>query len=252
MIQKAELKRVAEIKKLPIRACEKDYVLELVLYAISDMKRSLVFKGGTALYKFYNLNRFSEDLDFNMTGKRLGYEDIVQRIERSLGLMGMSGTLSEVEDHRNEMNIRLKVRGPLYDGNRSSMTRIILNLSKRERPETRELKMLIPSFQDIPSFETAVMMQDEIASEKYRCIMTRDKPRDIYDLWFLLKRGAGPEKDMIDRKLGMFGLRYERENLLTRVRSMERMWAKDLRGLVIGTLPDINSVLDELSVWVQR
>ncbi|MHA1185883.1 MAG: nucleotidyl transferase AbiEii/AbiGii toxin family protein [Candidatus Heimdallarchaeota archaeon] len=57
MISRLELTRIAELKHLTIRNTERDYLLELLLYALSDDRRSLVFKGGTALYKFYNLNR---------------------------------------------------------------------------------------------------------------------------------------------------------------------------------------------------
>jgi predicted nucleotidyltransferase component of viral defense system len=51
MISKLELTRIAEMKHLTIRNAEKDYLLEFLLYSLSDDRRSLVFKGGTALYK---------------------------------------------------------------------------------------------------------------------------------------------------------------------------------------------------------
>ncbi len=70
MISRIELTRIAKTKHLTVRNAEKDYLLELLLFALSDDRRSLAFKGGTALYKFYNLNRFSEDLDFDLVGKR--------------------------------------------------------------------------------------------------------------------------------------------------------------------------------------
>ena len=47
MISRLELKKIAETKRLTIRNTEKDYLLELLLFALSDDRRSLVFKGGT-------------------------------------------------------------------------------------------------------------------------------------------------------------------------------------------------------------
>ncbi len=44
---------------------EKDYFQDLLLYQLYKQTNQLVFKGGTALYKFYQLPRFSEDLDFS-------------------------------------------------------------------------------------------------------------------------------------------------------------------------------------------
>ena len=48
------------------RQLEKDYLINLMLKMISVNKLSnmLEFKGGTALYMFHGLDRFSEDIDF--------------------------------------------------------------------------------------------------------------------------------------------------------------------------------------------
>ena len=70
MLEKEELERISKIKNLGLRNTERDYLLEVLLYIISqNMGRKLVFEGGTALYKFYSLNRFSEDLDFTSVSK---------------------------------------------------------------------------------------------------------------------------------------------------------------------------------------
>ena len=65
MLERQEIERVAGIKRLSEKNAEKDYLLELLLFLLaSETGKKLVFKGGTALYKLYSLNRFSEDLDF--------------------------------------------------------------------------------------------------------------------------------------------------------------------------------------------
>ncbi len=54
-----------------IRQLEKDYLLALLLYEIyNEFDDELIFKGGTSLKYFYNLNRFSEDLDFSYLSKK--------------------------------------------------------------------------------------------------------------------------------------------------------------------------------------
>lgn len=66
MINKKELAEFARLKGLTLGNTEKDYLIDLALLSISkNTKNELVFKGGTCLYKFYKLNRFSEDLDFS-------------------------------------------------------------------------------------------------------------------------------------------------------------------------------------------
>lgn len=107
MISRSELTRIAEMKHLTINNAEKDYLLEFLLYSVSDDRRSLAFKGGTALYKFYNLNRFSEDLDFDAIGKRFDADKITKKIIRNLELVGMQRALPEKIEYSNETNLTL-------------------------------------------------------------------------------------------------------------------------------------------------
>ncbi|PKP57737.1 MAG: hypothetical protein CVT88_06845 [Candidatus Altiarchaeales archaeon HGW-Altiarchaeales-1] len=246
MLTEEELKRIAEFKHLSVRNAEKDYLLEVVLYSMSDFKRILAFKGGTALYKFYNLNRFSEDLDFDITGKNISISSVIENVIRTTKLLGMSGTLYEKEEYTNEINVRFGIKGPLYDGGKKSMSRIVLNLSKRERPVFVERKLLISSYQEIPSFEINVISQEEISAEKIRCIMTRDKPRDIYDLYFLLKKGIIIDESLVNRKCKIYGQKFNKVSFFSKLYQKQKMWSIDLKGLIIGTLPGFEDVVNEL------
>jgi predicted nucleotidyltransferase component of viral defense system len=249
MITTSELRNIAALKRLSVRNTEKDYLLELLLYAVSEFNRVLVFKGGTALYKFYNLNRFSEDLDFDAVGKRYDGDALIKKIVRNLELTGMQRTLSETKEHGNEINVRLTVRGPLYDGSKESMSRVSLNLSKRERPTLIQKKLLVPTYQEIPSFELLVLDASEIAAEKIRCIMTREKPRDIHDLWFLSKRGVSLNVSLIDKKLKLYDLMFDQVKFFLKVQEKRNMWTRDLNSLVIGVLPKFDDVVAELKAW---
>jgi len=249
MISRLELTRIAETKHLTIRNAEKDYLLELLLFSLSDDKRSLVFKGGTALYKFYNLNRFSEDIDFDMIGKRFDADKMIKKIIRNLELTGMQRTLYEKTDYSNETNIRFIIRGPLYDGNKNSMSRVTLNISKRERPISSLNKLLVATYPEIPSFELTVLDEQEIAAEKIRCILTREKPRDIYDLWFLSKKGIEMDISLVNKKLKIYRLTFDLKTFLERVNEKRNMWKRDLQDLIIGTLPEFNVITNEIENW---
>jgi len=249
MITKSELTEIAEIKHLSLRNAEKDYLLEITLYALSDFRRFLVFKGGTALYKFYNLNRFSEDLDFDVIGKRFDVDSLITKILRHLELIGMQRTICEKTQHSHETNIRFSVRGPLYDGSKQSMSRITLNISRRERPLFVQVKLLFASYPDVPSFECSVLDAKEIAAEKIRCIMTREKPRDIYDLWFLSKRGTTTDVSLVDKKLKIYGLKFDLKMFHKKINEKRSMWRRDLESLLIGTVPMFDDVVTDLDSW---
>jgi len=249
MLSRSELGRIAEMKHLTIRNAEKDYLLEFLLYSLSDDRRSLIFKGGTALYKFYNLNRFSEDLDFDVIGKRFDADKMIKKIIRNLELSGMQRPLPEKIEYSNETNIRFAIRGPLYDGSKNSMSRVTLNISKRERPISPLEKLLVTTYPEIPSFELSVLDVEEIAAEKIRCIITREKPRDIYDLWFLSKKGITIDVSLVNKKLKIYKLTFNQKKFIEKVNEKQKMWKRDLQDLIIGTLPKFDEIVTELVDW---
>lgn len=245
MMRREELVEIGNFKRLELRNAEKDYLLEHTLYATSDFRRFLVFKGGTALYKFYNLNRFSEDLDFDAIGKRPDFDRMVKKIERNMELLGMNAAV-EREDYGNDTNFRLAIRGPLFNGSRESMSRITINISRRERPESFSDQLFLPSYKEIPSFEVSVLDQNEIAAEKIRCILTREKARDVYDLWFLLRKGVKVDVPLVNRKCKIYGIAYDRGEFVERLNEKRGMWTRDLKSFIIGSLPEFDKVAGEI------
>ena len=80
---------------------EQDYVLSWVLYGISQiniLKETLVFKGGTALKKCYFGNyRFSQDLDFSVTGQSPRGDVLLQLITKACNIASQSTDLVEFQ-----------------------------------------------------------------------------------------------------------------------------------------------------------
>jgi len=77
MITKQEIKDYAKLKRLNLGQAEKEYFQDIVLFVIYESSgREVVFKGGTAMNRCYNLNRFSEDLDF--TAKKAALSKVLE------------------------------------------------------------------------------------------------------------------------------------------------------------------------------
>lgn len=56
---------------------------------------------------------------------------------------------------------------------------------------------------------------DEIVAEKVRAIMTREKGRDIYDLWFLLNKNILIDNNLVEEKLKYYDIsKFEKEKLI--------------------------------------
>lgn len=69
MLSRPELKRVAAtLTRGNVGHAEKLYLQDIILSTVSrETAGHLVFKGGTAHLNCYQLDRFSEDLDFTAT-----------------------------------------------------------------------------------------------------------------------------------------------------------------------------------------
>ena len=247
-MMKGELTRIAESKNLSIENAEKDYILDLLLFQIySGFGDMLILKGGTSLYKLYGLNRFSEDLDFTLNRRKFDGKRFLKQLTRSLALVGVEGTVKKIDEFKNETNIRLGFRGPLYSGKKESLCFVALNISRREKVLMDAKKeLVIPASKEIPSFQVFAMNEREIAAEKIRAIMTRNKARDLYDLWFLLKRGVKPEIGMINSKLKINDLKYSSKKFSEAIEIKRKFWDTDLSGLMIGDLPDFERIRNEL------
>ena len=97
------------------------------------------------------------------------------------------------------------------------------------------------------------MEREEILAEKVRAVLTRNRARDVYDLWFLLKNGTGFELNLVNEKLKYYTRVFEKEVFMERIKRTEGYWEPELKPLVIGRLPhfelvynDIKAVLKDL------
>jgi predicted nucleotidyltransferase component of viral defense system len=252
MISRTELQEIARFKRLSLKNAERDYLLDTCLYTVSKYGRGLAFKGGTALYKLHNLNRFSEDLDFVAEKRKVDLQTLQDEIVRASRLIGMAVRSSEPDEHQRGVNLQMFFNGPLYDGTKGSTTRVIINVSLRERPNHVELRMYNPLFKELGSFELKVLRVDELLAEKVRAVMTRDKPRDVYDAWFLLKNGVKLDKGLVDKKLKLYHERFSMDKFMMAAERKKGMWISDLTDLVIGRLPEFVAVIQDITTMLDQ
>lgn len=252
MLERQELRRISELKHLTIQNTEKDYLLELLLFLIAQEGGNFfVFKGGTALYKFYSLNRFSEDLDFTLISgikARPFFQKIMQKLSRA----GVSGRIKGLDEYTRQINIRLEIRGPLFNGNPRTLSVITCNLSRKEKPlYPAEQRKLFSNYPDLPAFDVFIMPLQELLAEKICALMTREKARDIYDIWFLLHKGARIEEKDINKKLKKYQLQFSPQLFRSKIEEKERYWKVDLEGLIIGGLPEFEMVKKDIFEYLK-
>ena len=76
---------------------------------------------------------------------------------------------------------------------------------------------------------------------------------NIYDLWFLLKKGTRFELNLVNDKLKYYKKVFEKDVFMERIKRTGVYWEPELKPLVIGRLPrfelvynDVKAVLNDL------
>ncbi len=188
-------------KTIPVKSIEKDYVLSWILIGIakSKMYDILSFKGGTALKKFYFPDyRFSEDLDFTLL-KNITMEDFEKMLQDVyalvLDLSNIRLALRNKETYTNSYTFFINFTGPLgADLTRGEIKTDITLMEKLihlsiDRPLLREYD----EYKDIPEgIKLKIYPLEEIFIEKCLSVLdpSRNEPRDVYDLWYLISNGC--------------------------------------------------------------
>jgi predicted nucleotidyltransferase component of viral defense system len=221
---------------------EKDYVQHLFLIQLyRRVSDDLVFKGGTSLQKTHGLNRFSEDLDFTLV-KQMKLPSVVDQTLTGMKAYGCEAIWKKVKEDKNGITYQIRAQGPLYTGTEKSLTYITMEISKRENVVLPvEMTTVVPIYKDLPSYLLPAMNPSEIMAEKIRALTTRQRARDLYDLYFLIKKGITTSPDLIDTKLSYYKKRFETDAFSQAVNTLENLWETELKPLVV-ILPRFDEV----------
>ena len=200
-----EIAKIAKQKDVSKTTIDKDWILGHFLnamYEFSEVKDNFVFKGGTCLKKCYFEDyRFSEDLDFTLLNPDfIINENFFQKIIKQA-------------EFNSESKFYLKdIKSQLYNNTPQGYETTVLFWGADHKPNQRplpvnrwktkikidisfsekiilkpELRNIFHNYSDskkvhntIPSYPLK-----EITAEKLRSILQRNRPRDIYDMYFL-------------------------------------------------------------------
>lgn len=242
MLSKQDLGAFKSTLGYNIWQIEKDYLQHLFLLFLSrNIKNELVFKGGTALQKAYGLNRFSIDLDFTLLDRNLDF-DILNLISKDLKNFGINN-LYKADKSKTGFNFKFAIQGPLYDGTEKSTSSLIIEISSRESVVLKPAAIeIVPIYTDIQPYMLIIMKLEEILAEKVRAIFTRTKSRDIYDLWFLLKKNVKIDINLINKKLSYYKINYNKKDFFDCLIKTRKSWENELK-LLITFVPKFETVL---------
>lgn len=185
-------------KAIPVKSLEKDYVLSWLLIGIAKSKlcKNVTFKGGAALKKFYFPDyRFSENLDFTLLTEmslkeiELQLQEICQIV---LNESNIKMAFKNSEKHINGYTFYINFSGSLDADIKRGEIKADFTIKEKLifEPSFKKLLRSYDEYLDMPkNIKMKVYTLEEIFIEKILSVLdnARREPRDIYDLWYLLK-----------------------------------------------------------------
>ena len=156
------------------------------IYSDIELANSLGFKGGTALMFFYDLPRFSVDLDFNLldlTKEKTVYEK-VRRILLKYGKI---------------FDEALKFYGPIIVLDYGVGERKLkVEISNRQWKNQYERKNLL-------GINMEVMVAPDMFAHKLCALLDREEltNRDIFDSWFFMQKQMPINKEIVETRMKM-------------------------------------------------
>ena len=198
MIPLAEINVASDRFHVPAETIEKDYVLSWILLCLSKSKLRdhFVFYGGTAIKRIYfEEHRFSEDIDL-LSIKTYTLDYLLESLDGFRYAREEANLVLDINRNNtiaSKDRIQLYIAYSGYDEIVGAPKEIRIDFSKSMdlygEIADREL---IKSYSDLKTQHgtLSVMSLNTIIANKLGMLIdsTRNEPRDIFDIWFLLQR----------------------------------------------------------------
>lgn len=198
------------------------------IYTDLEIGPFLGFKGGTAAYLFYDLCRFSVDLDFDLLNEAQG-DRIFEAVQKILEKYGL---VKEARKKRFSFFYLLS-----YSDKTQNAYNIKVEINCRSFGSRYEIK----SYLGIPM---KVMIQEDMTAHKLVAMYERlgTTNRDIFDTWFFLKNNWPINEKIIEKRTGML-IKEFFQKCIAELESMSD------RGILSG----LGELLDaKQKIWVKK
>ena len=232
MLTKAQIQRMAQRNGVGMQVQERDYIQHLLLWLLYTRSQGLIFKGGTALRLAYGGNRYSEDLDFNGPQDISLLQSLWGRVVDGLEDFGIGAEMRNAWSSDVGYSFDVSFRGPLYDGRNHSKGKVRVDVNRRPEEVESRRELVTSEYDDVRPFVVTVLTLEHLLAEKVRAMVVRGKPRDLYDIWLLLRQGVQPDGALIERKLALYDMSWEPELLGNALERVRADWQRDLRPLL--------------------
>lgn len=189
----------------------REYIQHLFLSYFYQQSQTdkIYFKGGTALRMLYDSPRFSEDLDFSSSLTSI--HPIEQAVLEALAEIERENIRPELQESKRTSGGYLAIMTFQLQADTVSLQ---LDISLREGRKRGEPITVASSY--IPAFTVIALVREQLVEEKVKALLSRQKARDFYDLYFILRANLLPAKEkkvllQVAKTLQQSHLNFEKE-----------------------------------------
>jgi predicted nucleotidyltransferase component of viral defense system len=173
----------------------------------STIGKKVYFKGGTALRLAYASPRSSEDLDFSIIKKitKKEFEKLIKQFAKN----NPEIKISDLAEKYNTLLAEYKITESYLPRNFT----LKIEISKRkEKKYAYALTLLVSATTNLQILANIEKLED-ILKEKIEAQKTRNKARDLFDIWFICNKLKKPmPKNLV--KVGKQNIRFELKRFL--------------------------------------
>lgn len=237
MLKKDTLEKLATKYQTNYRNVSREYVQNLFLrsFYTKEGSENFLFKGGTALRIVFKSPRFSEDLDFSGYKNGGTYEKVLENVLFDLSSEGLDVDIEESKATSGGYLANIIVN---FEGEKI----IIKNqISFRDRSE-KKLENILISSDIVPSYNIFLLHRSIIVAEKINALIERAKPRDFFDLHYILANHNLRKEIVITENM--------REKIILKINSQDK---KHLETELKNFLPNsFWKMIDDLPSFLKR
>lgn len=190
----------------------------------------MYFKGGTAINKILlNHIRLSEDLDFTIT-------EPLDKIKKAI---------AEVIHNHKDIFTKLEYDKSVFDFTRYLVhyksyfkkdSIIMLDLNKKAGLILPPEKCIIHNFYNI-SLEMNILNRKEMIAEKIAALINRNRPRDYFDVYQLIKHNIPIDLNLVKAKCKAQKQEFSIIKIFNNSNKIYSRWTADLSRLTAEVIP---------------
>lgn len=189
MLSEEQLKKIAVSEQTGLFNVTREYAQHLFLKHFYSLEKagSVMFKGGTALRILFKSPRYSEDLDFSSVG--IGIRQIEDLVQDTLAKIDNEGLSCDILESKSISGGYLAILDLNLYGQKISIS---LEVSFRKKKLKSSLFIVENAY--IPAYQCISLFVKDLIEEKIEALVSRKKPRDFFDLYFMLRANLLPER----------------------------------------------------------